>query len=308
MSGSSTAQACEEVQAAREEGFASAWFSNIFGLDALTGAAVAGATGAAGAPPGTEGESGAAIEIGTFVVPIYTRHPLTMAQQAIAVQDACRGRFTLGIGLSHQVVIESMMGIEFVKPALTMREYVSVLMPLLKDGSVGFSGSIYNVNAMLERPDGFSVPDVLVAALGPVMLEIAGSLADGTATWMTGPKTLKDHIIPTINSAAQKVGRRSPRIVAGLPICVTADVDSARQKAGRIFSIYGSLPSYRAMLDREGAEGPGQVALVGGREELTDALEQMAQSGVTDFVAAPFGNPDETAETRSLLVGFGKSK
>ncbi len=292
MSGSSTALASEQVAQAREEGFAAAWFSHIFGLDALTAAAVTGAR--------NEG-----IDIGTFVVPIYTRHPLTMAQQAATVQDACGGRFTLGIGLSHQVVIESMMGISFEKPASTMREYLSVIMPLLEAGSVSFAGDIYTVNGMLERPEGFTRPPVLIAALGPVMLAMAGTLADGTATWMTGPKTLAAHIVPTIVKAAAGAGRPAPRIVAGLPVCVTADAEAARERAGRVFAIYGGLPSYRAMLDREGAEGPADVSLVGTEDEVADALRSMRQSGVTDFVAAPFGTPDEMAATRGVLVAVG---
>ena len=292
MTGSSNSLACSEVDSARKEGFSSAWISNIFGLDALTAAAVAG----------SQIDN---IDLGTFVVPSYTRHPLTMAQQTISVQDACGGRFTLGIGLSHQIVIETMMGIPFEKPARHMREYLSVLMPLLSEGNVSFAGDVFTVNAALERPSDFVMPKVIVAALGPVMLEMAGTMTDGTATWMTGPKTLSDHIIPTIQKAASKAGKPAPLIVSGLPICVTADSQGARERAGKIFSIYGNLPSYRAMLDREGAAGPAEVAIVGDEEEVAGVLQSMSDCGVTDFVVAAFGTPEETRRTKALALEIG---
>ena len=295
MSGSRASQVLDEVSKAAQDGFDSVWFSNIFGFDALTASALAGS-------------SVPEVTIGTFVVPIYTRHPLTMAQQAMSVQDSCDGRFVLGIGLSHQVVIETMMGIDFSKPASTMREYVQAITPLLKEGSVSFNGDFYSVNAMLERPGGFVAPKIIIAALGSVMLKLAGSLADGTATWMTGINTLKTHIVPTIRNAAEQAGRESPMVVAGLPICVTSNEGQAREKAASIFSIYGTLPSYRAMLDREGANGPAEVSLVGTSSEVRTHLEDLAESGVTCFVAAPFGNEDEVKETKGVLMDFAKSQ
>lgn len=294
MSGASVAGACDQVETARDEGFSAVWFSNIFGLDALTAAGLAGA--AVGG-----------IDIGTFVVPIYTRHPLSMAQQAITVQDACRGRFSLGIGLSHQIVIESMMGVPFVKPVRTMRDYLEVVVPLLRDGSVAFSGEVYSVNASLERPEGFVPPSVLVAALGPEMLKLAGTVADGTATWMTGPRTLERFTVPAIRRAADKAGRPAPRVVAGLPVCVTDDREAAESRAGRVFAVYGGLPSYRAMLDREGAAGPENVAVIGTEDEVVGTLNELAKAGVTDFVAAPFGSSEQIALTRSVLTSVGPS-
>ena len=173
--GGSIDAAVESVRQAREAGYSSAWFSNIFGLDGMTACAVAGRE----VPD---------ITLGTFVVPTYSRHPLYMAQQAMTTQAATGGRFILGIGLSHQIVIEGMLGLSFDKPARHMREYLEVLMPILQQGPVDFSGDVYRVNntfAPLERMD-TTPPKVVVAALGPVMLELAGRLTDGTATWMTG--------------------------------------------------------------------------------------------------------------------------
>jgi 5,10-methylenetetrahydromethanopterin reductase len=283
---STIGKAVDEAKRAADDGFASFWFSNIFGLDAITACAVVGHA--------VDG-----IELGTSVVPTYPRHPHAMAQQAATAQDACGGRFVLGIGLSHQVVIESMFGLSFDKPAKHMREYLSVLMPLLRDGAVSFKGEIYTVNAPLERPAG--APPVLVAALAPVMLRLAGALTDGTITWMTGPRTIADHIAPSIREAAAAAGRAEPRIVVNLPVCVTDEPDAARERAGATFAVYGGLPSYRAMLDREGAAGPADVAIVGDEATVAAGIAQMAEAGATDFGAAVFGSAEEMSRTRALL-------
>jgi alkanesulfonate monooxygenase SsuD/methylene tetrahydromethanopterin reductase-like flavin-dependent oxidoreductase (luciferase family) len=139
------------------------------------------------------------------------------------------------------------------------------------------------------------------------MLALAGSEADGTITWMTGPKTLREHTVPSINEAAAKAGRAKPRVVVGLPICVTEDAAAAREKAGNAFSVYGFLPSYRAMLDREGASGPADVAVVGDESAVGEQLTRLAEAGVTDFLAAIFPSGQNAAasiaRTRSFLVG-----
>ena len=283
--------AVESVRQANDAGYATAWFSNIFGLDGMTACAVAGRE----VPD---------ITLGTFVVPTYSRHPLYMAQQAMTTQAATGGRFILGIGLSHQIVIEGMLGLSFDKPARHMREYLEVLMPILDEGTVEHSGDVYQVNntfGPLERM-GTTPPKVVVAALGPVMLKLAGRLTDGTATWMTGPNTIADHIAPTIRAAAAEAGRAEPMVIAGVPVCVTDDPDAARADAENVFAIYGQLPSYRAMLDREGAGGPGDIAVVGDEETVRKGLASYAEAGVTDLNIAPFGDLGRTtALIQSLL-------
>jgi F420-dependent oxidoreductase-like protein len=286
--GRSVDEAVASVRRAADQGFVSAWFSNIFGLDALTAAAVAGRE-----VPG--------IDIGTAVVPTFPRHPFAMAQQAFTANDACRGRLVLGIGLSHQIVIESMLGLSFERPARHMKEYLEVLMPLLRDGAVSHTGEVFTTSATLERT-GTDGPAVIVAALGPVMLRLAGELTDGTTTWMTGPRTIADHVAPTINAAAEAAGRPAPRVVVGLPVCVTDDVAAAREVAAQTFAVYGGLPSYRAMLDREGAEGPADVAIVGDEEAVAAAVRGVFDAGATEFMAAPFGAPETTARTTELLA------
>jgi F420-dependent oxidoreductase-like protein len=200
---------------------------------------------------------------------------------------------TLGIGLSHQVVIENVFGQSFDKPARHMREYLSILIPLLDGEQVSFAGEALKASTFGPLQIKAPAPPVLVAALGSTMLKIAGRMASGTVTWMTGPDTIEAHIMPTIRQAAADAGRPDPRIGVGLPVCVTDDVDAARTKAAEVFAMYGHLPSYRAMLDREGAGGPADVAIVGSESEVRAEIRRLADIGATDFCGAPFGSGDE---------------
>ena len=219
----------------------------------------------------------------------------------MTVNSLAGGRLTLGIGLSHQPVVEGMWGISFDKPVRHMREYLSAMMPLLEQGSGRFAGETLTARGDLSIIDR-SRPGVVVAALGGQMLKVTAALADGTLTWCTGPNTLADHTVPTINTAAEAAGRPAPRVIAALPVCVTADSEGAKGRAAKVFEIYGSLPSYRAMLDREGAAGPEDIAITGSESEVVDRIRALADIGVTDFAAVEFpGNPDEAAATREAI-------
>jgi len=284
-----------QAKQAEADGFASGWFANIFGMDAIMAAALCGR------------ETGR-IELGTAVVPTYPRHPVAIAQQALSAQAVARGRFTLGIGLSHQVVIEGMLGLSFARPFSHMREYLAVLAPLIRSGSVQHAGDEYRVGANVSVPGATPCP-ILLAALAPKMLALAGREADGTITWMTGPRTLREHTVPRITEAAAAAGRPAPRIVVGLPIAVTKETAAARASAERIFQVYGFLPSYRAMLDRERVAGPADVALVGDESAVGSALAGLAEVGATDFLAVPFavdGDAGALERTRAMLVGLAR--
>lgn len=274
-----------QARRAEERGFASVWVPHIFGVDAVVALAIVG-------------REIQRIELGTAVVPTFTRHPFTLAQQALTVQVATEGRFTLGIGLSHRFIIEGILGLSYEKPTQHMREYLSVLIPLFERGSVTYRGEMYRVDGELRFPAKDPVP-VLVAALGPAMLRLAGSLAAGTVTWMTGPRTLETHIVPRIRTAAEDAGRPEPRIVAMFPIAVTHAPVRGREIAGRLFHRYGRAPAYRAMLDREGVAGPADIALVGDAATVEAELRRLADTGVTEVVAVPFST-DEGAIERTL--------
>jgi 5,10-methylenetetrahydromethanopterin reductase len=278
----------DQLRAAAHDGFRSAWMSNIFGLEALTALAVAGSQ-----VPG--------IELGTAVIPTYPRHPAVLAQQALTTDLALGGRLALGIGLSHEIVISDMYGYSFERPARHMREYLAVLAPLLSGEPVAFEGETLQAKIGLSVPrSGHKIP-LLLAALAPQMLRLAGSLADGTVLWMTGPATVRDYVVPSITRAAADAGRPMPRVVCVLPVCVTDDPEQARVNAGKAFAIYGQLPSYRAMLDREGAAGPGDVAIVGDEDAVAAQLSALADAGVTDFVAGEYARGEDGPRTRAFL-------
>jgi F420-dependent oxidoreductase-like protein len=286
-----------QYKKAEDAGFAATWTPNVFSYDAIGLLALAG-------------QMTSTIELGTFVVPTYPRHPMALAQQALTTAVATGNRFTLGIGLSHRVVIEDMYGLDLSKPIRHTREYLSVLMPLLEGKQVQFSGQEYQVSGQISVP-GAGKPDVVVAALGPQMLKVAGAMADGTATWMGGPSYLEKVAVPTISAAANEAGRRAPRIVSGFPIALTSDVDAARQSAAKSFAMYGQLPSYRAVLDMEHeGMGPEEIAIVGGEEEIEAKLRRLRDIGVTDFNASPFrvqGDPEVIGRTTAFLAALAKS-
>lgn len=277
-----------DVQRLADAGLASAWASQVFGHDALTLLAVVGTR----VPR---------IELGTAVVPVQPRHPAMLAAQAATVQSAIGGRLALGIGLSHQVVVEGMWGLGFDRPASFLREYLQVLVPMLRGERVDFSGErLRAVSGPLPQA---TVPTpVYVAALGPVMLRTAGELADGTVTWMTGTKTVASHVVPRITAAAGAAGKPAPRVVVGLPVCVTADSQRARERIDSALAIYPSLPSYRAMLDREGADAASQIALVGTEEEVAQGVNRLAEAGATDLSASVIGDSSERERTWRLLA------
>lgn len=278
-----------EAAQAHLDGFASFWAPQIFGHDALTLLALIG-------------REVPEIELGTSVVPTYPRHPMMLAQQCLTVNAASAGRLCLGIGLSHKVVIENMMGMSFDRPVRHMREYLSVLGPLSRGEAVSFDGEVYATHAAVAVPGGQPFP-IVIAALGEQMLRLAATMADGTLTWCTGPQTLADHTIPTITRAAAEAERPAPRVIAALPVCVTSDIEAARTRAARVFAIYGQLPSYRAMLDLEGAGGPADIAIIGSHSEVTERIAALAEIGVTDFAAVPFAESgDEIAATRAALI------
>jgi F420-dependent oxidoreductase-like protein len=276
----------EQVAEARDAGFASFWLAQIFELDALTTLAVAGRE--------VDG-----IELGTAVVPTFPRHPMMLAQQALTTNAACGGRLVLGIGLSHRIVVENFWGLTFEQPLRHMREYLSVLAPLIREKSVAFTGETCAVSGQIQI-EADPCPIVL-AALGPKMLELAGTVGDGTVTWMAGPNTLASHVVPTITAAAEAAGRPPPRVVVGLPVYVTDDPDAARERASEVYAVYGGLPSYRAMLDREGGGGPESVAVVGDENAVRTQIEHLADIGITDFSASVYAPRAERARTLDLL-------
>ncbi len=282
-------RAVDHIRLAADQGFGSFWMPQIFGLDALTTLAIA----AREVPE---------IRLGTGVVPVYRQHPMALAQQALTVSQVGGGRLTLGIGLSHQIVVESLWGLSYDRPLRYMREYLDALGPLLRGEETFASGAV--VTALGTVDVRAPAPELLVAALGPRMLELAGRVTDGTVTWMVGPTALAEHIVPTISAAAAEAGRPEPQVAVCLPVCVTDQPDQATERAAAEFVMYGTLPSYRAMLDREGVAGPEDVAIIGTADQVAERLAGIDRAGATAFAASEFGTPDELAATRELLISL----
>ena len=266
-----TRELVERAVKAEEAGFDSVWLPQVGTVDALMVLALAGrGTGR--------------IELGTAVVPTYPRHPTVLAASALTAQDATDNRIALGIGLSHKFMIENILGLDYSRPIPHTREYLTILNGLLAGETVKFQGEEYRVNAQVSV-GGTKKPPVLVAALGPAMLRLCGRLADGTITWMGGIDYLRDIAVPTMSAAAAAAGRPAPRFVAMVPVLVTDDPASGVGIINDEFRMYGQIPSYRATLDRGGAQTPADVAVIGNAEEVATGLQAFAAIGVTDFVA-----------------------
>ncbi|MDA1036178.1 MAG: TIGR03564 family F420-dependent LLM class oxidoreductase [Chloroflexi bacterium] len=284
----------EQSIIAEADGFHSAWFTHIRGADSLISVALAG-------------QATSTIELVTGVIPVYSREPLLMAQQALTANSVCNGRLTLGIGLAHPESVPRTWNHTYERPAHFMYEYLSVLQPLLNEQTVEFSGEMISTSASLELA-GVAPPSVLLAALAPRMLRMAAELADGTLLWVTGPKTIRTHIAPRLAEAAKAAGRPRSRIVAALPICVTDEPDKARERVARGFSRYGQLVNYRRVLDIEGVEGPQNVAIVGNEAEVEAQLRDLADAGATDYFAAfvtlARDDSESIPRTRELLKGL----
>jgi 5,10-methylenetetrahydromethanopterin reductase len=243
------------------------------------------------------------VEFGTAVLPIQVAHPMLTAQRALTLNAISGGKFTLGLGVNHPQMSEDLWGIRWEKPVRRMKEYLDGLQPLLAGEEAHAIGESVTTRGALQIP-GVPAPEVYLAALGPQMLRLAGRRSAGTITWMTGPKTLANHIGPTLRDAAAAAGRPqgAAKVIASLAIRVTDDVDTARAEAAEEFAIYGTLPSYRAMLDREGYAGPEDAVLIGDEATVSDRIDEVRAAGVDELIGHPFSNDAETrARTRALL-------
>jgi F420-dependent oxidoreductase-like protein len=278
----------ELVSQARDleaRGFDTLWLPGVFGLDPVVAAAVLG-------------RATRRIEIGTAVVPTPPRHPVALAQQALTAGAACAGRFTLGVGLSHPLLIEKMYGLSYARPAAQMRDYLAVLGPLLRGEPAKHEGVFQRVHAALAVPGAPAVP-LLLAALGDRMLALAGREATGTLLWMAGLRTIAEHVVPKLTRAARDAGRPAPRVVAGMHVLLTNDPQPARERMARGIARYRLMPSYRALIEREGSDAPEALALIGDERALDAGLARQRDAGATDFEAAVL-RADAAEQSRTL--------
>ena len=290
--GDTLSQLVAEYEQARAAGVSSVWMTQHLGFDVLTLVSSWGVDGD--------------VEVGTAVIPVQTRHPVVLAEQALTAQALCGGRLALGLGLAHADTLEGVYGLRRRRSVSYLSDYLSTLDALMAgkratpNESFAFSTRIGA--ELLPTP-----PSMLIAALGPRMLQLAGERTAGTITWMTGAATIESYVSPTIRAAAEAAGRPDPRVVVCLPVCVTDDAASARERLGAAIDGYSSMPSYRAMLDREGVADAVDVAIIGSADEVGAALTSLSSRGATDVAAIPLGNPHEVGATWDLISAIAKA-
>lgn len=282
------AEVVAQAVEAEANGFASAWTTHFArGIDSLaTIAAAATAT--------------KSIELGVGVVPSYPRHPIALAQAAATIQSLAGGRFTLGVGVSHRPVIEGMHGLDYSDPVGHLREYLTVLVSLLTTGESSFHGTHYQVESTITVPGTSRVP-VVVGALAPKMSRLGGELGDGVTTWLAGPRSIEQVVVPAMTAGAAAAGKPAPRLVVAIPVALDHDLERARTAAATVFARYGTLVNYRRLFSREGVEGPADLAIYGDEASIRVRIQGLFDAGATDVWAVPFDTGNGTGATLGLL-------
>jgi 5,10-methylenetetrahydromethanopterin reductase len=262
-----------DIEWAESAGMDTAWMPQVpDDFDALTMVALMGA-------------HTSRIELGTAVVPLQAQHPIALARQALSINATTGGRLALGVGPSHHWIVRDMLGLPYEKPAAYTRDYLEVLNAATHGpGPVDVENDTFTVHNPTTLGSEAPLP-VLVAALGPVMLQIAGEFADGTVLWMADERAIGDHIAPRINKAAENAGRPAPRIVAGIPVCFCAnsEIDAAKDRANRILAEAETSPNYQKLLDRGDARNVGDLCAAGDQDSILARFKQFADAGVTDL-------------------------
>ncbi len=265
-------QMAGDAKAADDAGFATAWVPQLPNdFDAMTAVALMG-------------RETSRIEIGTAVVPLQSRHPVALGQQALSVQAVCGGRFRLGVGPSHHWIVDDMLGLPYEKPAKVVEGYLDVFDAMFSGPSpVDVENDRFRIHNPLDVTD-LPVP-VLLAALGPVMLRIAGERTDGTVLWMADEKAIAEHVVPRITKAAEAAGRPAPRVVAGVAVCLCAsgEVEAAIERANQALGHAEYSPNYQRLLEQGDADDVGDMAAIGTEADIEQRLRSYADAGTTDF-------------------------
>jgi F420-dependent oxidoreductase-like protein len=284
--GTTADQLVEHAQWAEGQGFTTVWYASVTGGDPLAAMALAG-------------RATSRIELGTAVLQTYPCHPLLQANRVASVVDAMgRPGFTLGIGPSHEKWVTMLYGMSFDNPGRSTEEYVQILTTLLRGEGVDVTGEDWSCHAPTGVTPAHRVP-VLVSAMGPRMLKVAGALADGTITYLAAPKLLETRIVPQISEAASAAGRPAPRIVAGLPVAVHDDITEAREAGTRYSAMFGELPIYKRVMNEGGFEGFGGIAVVGDEQAVAAQIRAIVAAGASDVWAGVFPvGDDPTASLR----------
>jgi F420-dependent oxidoreductase-like protein len=234
----------------------------------------------------------------------WSRHPLTLAAEALTAQAAVQGRLTLGIGPSHQPIVEGRFGYRWQRPGQHVAEYTDVLSPALRGDAVDVRGETVTAAGRLTVP-ATPAPPLLIAAHGPRLLRLAGERADGVITTWTDARSVAENVVPAVRAAA--AGRPDPQVVVGVIATVTDDPDAARAHVAQAFGMAGDLPSYRRSLDQAGLAGPEDTILAGNEAELEKAVRRFADAGATELQVCPAGPPAEQERTIEFFGGLARS-
>lgn len=285
-----------DATTAEAKGFASVWVPQIPGeFDALTAITLMG-------------QATERIELGTAVLPMQTRHPIAMAQEILSNQAVCEGRFVPGLGPSHHWIIDDMLGLPYEKPARLVEDYLEVLNAgLAGPGKVDVENDHFRVHSPIDVSD--RETRVMLAALGPVMLRIAGTHASGTILWLADERSIADHVVPRITKAADAAGRPAPRVIAGVPVavCAPSEVDDARARANQLLSHAEYSPNYERLLEKGDAKNVGDMLITGDEEAVLERMRRFKDAGTTDLAVRvlPLGsNRDERIASKQRTIDF----
>ncbi len=282
-------QVRREAEWAAAAGFDSFWVSQASGVDPLVAIAAVGR------------DVPELAELGTSVVPLVGRHPLALGAEARTVQSALGGRLVLGVGASHQAVAEHAFGESYARPYSRTKEFLEALLPLLEGQAADVSGEqvVARGGLTIEAPP----CPVLLAALAPRMLRLAGALSAGTSLGHCGPKTIRTHIAPVLHEAAEAAGRPRPRIMALVSVVVTDDPTAAHLAALEGARGYARLPSYRRVLDLEGVASGAELLVAGSVGAVAEGLAQYVAAGVTHLrIGLGSSDPGLAEATRAGLA------
>jgi 5,10-methylenetetrahydromethanopterin reductase len=289
--GASTADVLDEAVFAGSIGADTYWLAQIWRMDSMT------------LIPTLAAQTGSQLKFGTAIVASYLRHPVTLASQALTANLLVDGRLTLGVGLSHKPVIEGMFEIPFDRPIRDISEYLDVLVPALEQKPIDAHGASVSFHGVMDVPEA-PAPELLLAALGPQMLRLCGARTAGTITFMAGPSTLSDFVIPTVHRAAEHAGRAAPRVVVLVGMWITDDPAAARAQAADRLAIYGTAPSYRALLDREGLVGPEECTIIGSEDAAREELARYDLEGVTEIGIQILADGQDRDRTRQFIASL----
>ncbi|ABW12645.1 luciferase family protein [Parafrankia sp. EAN1pec] len=291
--GSTPDKIVEQARRAEADGFHSLWYASLVQGDPLVAMALAG-------------RETSTIELGTAVLQTYPCHPLLQAQRAASVVAAMgRPGLTLGLGPSNEANIRGKYGLSFDHPGRSSEEYLRILTGLLRGEAVDLTGQDWTTRVPAGTVRAAHPVPVLLAALSPRMLRVAGERADGAILWMASAAAVERHVEPRIAAAAKAAGRPAPRIVAGLPVVVHDDEQEARAAVAAGSVMYANSPAYQRIMAIGGVDSPADAAIVGDEASVRTQLSALLDAGATDIHAhiVPAGEDlrGSLRRTRDLL-------